>query len=198
MTIKTYGDNKDLYQPAQSCSLISAFTAQYRMKISQRSHDVYTTSAQRRCNVMTLHRRWGDVVLRSCARWVTFDSDHTMWMCRLFWSCAVLRVVADSHYRLHHFHDIHDTSWSELVGYVKHILYFIKSLTRQSQHQKTRIQTILFSYFFEKNKATFHVDPLGMSSLIFSPSIKYIMSSAVNLNDALMISLWSSSKDTQI
>ena len=37
---------------------------------SQRAHDVYTTSAQRRCNVMTLHRRWGDVVLTSCARWV--------------------------------------------------------------------------------------------------------------------------------
>ena len=37
---------------------------------TQRAHDVYTTSAQRRCNVMTLHRRWGDVVLTSCARWV--------------------------------------------------------------------------------------------------------------------------------
>ena len=29
---------------------------------SQWAHDVYTTSFQRRCNVMTLHRRWGDVV----------------------------------------------------------------------------------------------------------------------------------------
>ena len=36
---------------------------------SQRAHDVYTTSAQRRCNVMTLHRRSGDVVLTSCSRW---------------------------------------------------------------------------------------------------------------------------------
>ena len=36
---------------------------------SQRAHDVHTTSAQRRCNVMTLHRRWGDVVITSCARW---------------------------------------------------------------------------------------------------------------------------------
>ena len=32
-------------------------------------HDVYTTSPQRRCNVMTLHRRWDDVVWTSCARW---------------------------------------------------------------------------------------------------------------------------------
>ena len=38
-------------------------------KSTQRAHDVYTTSAQRRCNVMTLHRHWGDVVLTSCARW---------------------------------------------------------------------------------------------------------------------------------
>ena len=29
---------------------------------AQQTHDVYTTSSQRRCNVMTLHRRWGDVV----------------------------------------------------------------------------------------------------------------------------------------
>ena len=39
------------------------------MVTSRRAHDVYTTSAQRRCNVMTLHRRWGDVVLTSCACW---------------------------------------------------------------------------------------------------------------------------------
>ena len=36
---------------------------------AQRAHDVYTTSVQRRCNVMTLHRHWGDVVLTSCACW---------------------------------------------------------------------------------------------------------------------------------
>ena len=33
------------------------------------AHDVNTTLPQRRCNVMTLHRRWGDVVFTSCARW---------------------------------------------------------------------------------------------------------------------------------
>ena len=32
-------------------------------------HDVNITSPQRRCNVMTLHRRWGDVIFTSCARW---------------------------------------------------------------------------------------------------------------------------------
>ena len=30
-------------------------------------HDVNITSPQRRCNVMTLHRRWGDVIFTSCA-----------------------------------------------------------------------------------------------------------------------------------
>ena len=38
---------------------------------SQRAHDVNTTSPQRRCKVMTLHRRWGDVVFTSCACRVT-------------------------------------------------------------------------------------------------------------------------------
>ena len=37
----------------------------------------YTTSAERRCNVMTLHRRWSDVVLTSCACWGgTSDFRH--------------------------------------------------------------------------------------------------------------------------
>ena len=31
-------------------------------RITLRTHDVYTTSLQRRCNVKTLHRCWGDVV----------------------------------------------------------------------------------------------------------------------------------------
>ena len=48
-----------------------------------RTHDVYTTSIQRRCNVMTLHRRWGDVVLTSCARWVS-------WVEFGLWSITVL------------------------------------------------------------------------------------------------------------
>ena len=37
---------------------------------AQWAHDANTTSAQRRCNVMTLHRRLGDVVLTSCDCWV--------------------------------------------------------------------------------------------------------------------------------
>ena len=36
---------------------------------TQQAHDVNITSPQRRCNVMTLHRRWGDVIFTSCARW---------------------------------------------------------------------------------------------------------------------------------
>ena len=32
----------------------------YMHQQSQWAHDVYTTSPQRRCNVTTLHRRWGD------------------------------------------------------------------------------------------------------------------------------------------
>ena len=45
---------------------------------SQRAHDVNIMSPQRRCNVMTLHRRWGDVIFTSCARWVLWDSRHKL------------------------------------------------------------------------------------------------------------------------
>ena len=49
------------------------------LKATQRAHDVYTTSARRRCNVMTLHRRWADVVLTSCACWVeSWNLIHTV------------------------------------------------------------------------------------------------------------------------
>ena len=34
---------------------------------SKRAHDVNITSPERRCNVMTLHRRWGDVIFTVCA-----------------------------------------------------------------------------------------------------------------------------------
>ena len=33
-----------------------------RRRNVMRSHEVYTTSHQRRCNVMTLHRRWSNVI----------------------------------------------------------------------------------------------------------------------------------------
>ena len=49
------------------------------MHCPQRAHDVYTTSAQRRCNVMTLHRRWGDVVLTPCACWVGSETFLCAW-----------------------------------------------------------------------------------------------------------------------
>ena len=43
------------------CVIINIWCLCYQPS-SQRAYDVYTTSSQRRCNVMTLHRRWGDVV----------------------------------------------------------------------------------------------------------------------------------------
>ena len=47
--------------------LISAQKHRLWVLVTQRAHDVNITSPQRRCNVMTLHRRWGDVVFTSCA-----------------------------------------------------------------------------------------------------------------------------------
>ena len=37
---------------------------------TQQTYNFKTTSQQRRCNVMTLHRRCGDVIWTSCARWI--------------------------------------------------------------------------------------------------------------------------------
>ena len=48
-------------------ALFVSVSNRYQKKtISQRAHDINTTSPQRRC-VMTLHRRWDDVVFTSCA-----------------------------------------------------------------------------------------------------------------------------------
>ena len=43
--------------------------ADVRVGLAQRAQDVYTTSHQRRCNVVTLHRRSYDVVSTLRAHW---------------------------------------------------------------------------------------------------------------------------------
>ena len=57
-----------------------------------RAHDVNITSPQRRCNVMTLHRRWGDVIFTSCAcspqRRCNVMTLHRRWGDVIFTSCA--------------------------------------------------------------------------------------------------------------
>ena len=45
-------------------------TPSYRFQhAAQRAHNVKMTSYQRRCDVITSHRRWYDVILMLCARW---------------------------------------------------------------------------------------------------------------------------------
>ena len=41
-----------------------------------KAHVIYTTSYQRRCNVMTLHRRWYDVVSTLHAHWERLSLPH--------------------------------------------------------------------------------------------------------------------------
>ena len=59
---------------------------------SQRAHDVNTTSPQRRCNVMVLYRRWGDVVYTSCTTSPQRRSNvmtlHRRWGDVVFTSCT--------------------------------------------------------------------------------------------------------------
>ena len=40
--------------------------------LSQWAHNVKMTSYQRRCDVITSHRRWYDVILMMCACWAVF------------------------------------------------------------------------------------------------------------------------------
>ena len=50
--------------------------------LTQRAHDLHTTSHQCRCNVMTLHRRWLDVVstLRARREWFNVMMLHRGWL----------------------------------------------------------------------------------------------------------------------
>ena len=61
----------DLKQEGWSLGHLDASLTQETLRIvsSRQVHDINITSPQRRCNVMTLHRRWGDVIFTSCARW---------------------------------------------------------------------------------------------------------------------------------
>ena len=73
---------------------------------SRQAHDVNITSPQRRCNVMTLHRRWGDVIFTSCARWV----------------CIVL---------YQHWHQVHDMAKMQLThNLINAFNLHLKSLNR--------------------------------------------------------------------
>ena len=49
------------------------------MTISQWAHNVKMTSYQRRCNVITSHRRWYDVILMLCACWDGTSLHRTFW-----------------------------------------------------------------------------------------------------------------------
>ena len=53
---------KNIYEIYGDIWLYFFLQVAYIIIITQQTHDVYTTSSQRRCNVMTLHRRWDDVV----------------------------------------------------------------------------------------------------------------------------------------
>ena len=44
-------------------------------RTSQQAHNIKMTSYQRRCDVITSHRRWYDVILTSCAHWDGFNLE---------------------------------------------------------------------------------------------------------------------------
>ena len=56
---------------------------------SMQRHDVNITSSQRRCNVMTLHRRWGDVIFTSCARWGLSSPSEIAYQCITLWQVSI-------------------------------------------------------------------------------------------------------------
>ena len=82
------------------------------------AHDAYTTSLQRRCNVMTLHRRWGDIVLTSFARWGAY-------LYQVYWvqSWPKIPVIRMFHKRL---------SFSYLFGPIFHFTNVSNSVSEHS------------------------------------------------------------------
>ena len=65
--------------------------------ISQWAHNVKMTSYQRRCDVMTSHRRWYDVILMLCACWAPVGAHFLVIRFLLIWDemgCAMRKKVS--------------------------------------------------------------------------------------------------------
>ena len=70
----------------------------FRRKTTQWAHNVKMTSYQRRCDVITSHRRWYDVILMLCACWEPVFQDplplkvyhlpSTLHDCKLSYYCT--------------------------------------------------------------------------------------------------------------
>ena len=128
---------QDSDQPAYSSSLTGIFTGRILDSCnvsssgqSQWAHNVKMTSYQRRCDVITSHRRWYDVILMLCACW---DDD---------WPDCV-DVQADSSHGLAHmsegtFSDVEAHLFSSCLFSWQYI-----SLTFHYQNMPLKIQSTL-------------------------------------------------------
>ena len=84
------------------------------LDITQQAHDVYTTAAQRRCNVMTLHRRWGDVALTSCACrvWTCSQIEKYLNLLLTFTAIKMLYSHSVGHMLMRHEYGIYSTTFA--------------------------------------------------------------------------------------
>ena len=57
----------------------------YKLTCTQWAHNVKMTSYQRRCDVITSHRRWYDVILMLCACWVVHEHHFTGCHCTVWY-----------------------------------------------------------------------------------------------------------------
>ena len=58
----------------------SLATARDEWQLPQRAHNIKMTSYQRRCDVITSHRRWYDVILTMCACWGNVSIMRIHWL----------------------------------------------------------------------------------------------------------------------
>ena len=84
-----YWDDNRIWEHSKNvyASVIGGATEPYRIYSvypdrqawanTQRAHDLNITSPKRRCNVMTLHRHWGDVIFTS---WRCIDVEVTLYL----------------------------------------------------------------------------------------------------------------------
>ena len=100
------------------------------------------TSYQRRCDVITSHRRWYDVILTLCAHWDSSQSQPktgVIWL-KKCWKRPLNRYTPPHNYTGHPFKLVHSYGHIQISG--THV-ECIRSTQADQMHRSVKLQTAI-------------------------------------------------------